>query len=203
MSYTRVKPAGWAFGEKLTSAQANSLDTNLSTALDGATLGLGGTSSTISRICSWAPTLDDSALWNLNAVNAAGGFIETATATTQSCWWPLHIPHGATLAAIRVVIHPAAAHGDLPAEMPAINVRSVTNGGTAAYEVSPVVDSSADVTAYELLHAIEVTGLSLVIDNSSKRYTLFFSAEGSVDGVAGAKVFHPYFDWTMTNLDFE
>lgn len=35
MTFTRVKPSGWATGEKLTSTQMNTLDTNVSLALDG------------------------------------------------------------------------------------------------------------------------------------------------------------------------
>src|SRR5688572_30510196 len=34
MSFTRVKPAGWSFGEKLTSTQMNSLDTDHAAAVD-------------------------------------------------------------------------------------------------------------------------------------------------------------------------
>jgi hypothetical protein len=35
MTITRVKPAGWAFGERLTSTQANALDVNITKAIDG------------------------------------------------------------------------------------------------------------------------------------------------------------------------
>jgi len=43
VAYTKVKPSGWAFGEKLTSAQMNLLDTDHSTAIDPTTLSLSGT----------------------------------------------------------------------------------------------------------------------------------------------------------------
>jgi hypothetical protein len=181
----------------------NTLDTDHSTAIDPTTLSLSGTSSTITRVCSWAPTLDDPSRWVVGAGSAESGYFQTDAPTEQECWWPLHLPHGATLTAVRLVIQGGGAHIALPTPMPLIKVRSVTNGGTAASVVSPSADSSADVTAFELLHTIEVTGLSVVIDNTSKRYTLFFVAEGATDGTAGAKIFHPTYDFTMTNLDFE
>lgn len=203
MAYTKVKPSGWAFGEKLTSAQMNTLDTDHSTAIDPTTLSLSGTTGTITRICPFAPTLDDASFWVVSPASAIAGYISTDAPTEQSCWWPLKVPHGATLQAIRIVIHPAGGHVALPSVMPQFVLKSVSNGGAVVTEVSPVADSSPDVTAYELLHAVEITGLSLAITNSAKRYTLLFTAESASNGVAGCLVYHPYYDFTLTNLDFE
>lgn len=202
MAYTKIKVSGWAFGEKLTSVQMNALDTDHSTSLDAATLSLGGTTGTITRVAAQTPTFDDPTFWTLSPADAINGFFSTGNPTEQSCWWPVHLPHGATLTAARLVIQGGSAHLALPTPMPQFRIRSVTNGGTAATEVSPTADSSADVTAFQLVHAIEVTGLSVVISNTTKRYTLIFTGEGSTDGQAGCKVYHPYFDFTMTNLDF-
>jgi hypothetical protein len=203
VAYTKVKPSGWAFGEKLTSAQMNLLDTDHSTAIDPTTLSLSGTSGTITRICPWAPTFDDPTYWSVSPASANDGYFLTAAPTEQSCWWPLKVPHGATLTAVRIVIQPANSHSALPSIMPLFRLQSVSNGGTVVTELSPVADSAPDVATYELLHAIEITGASIAITNSAKRYTLMFTAEGSVDGASGCKVYHPYFDFTMTNLDFE
>jgi hypothetical protein len=203
MSFARVKVSGWAFGEKLTSAQMNQLDIDHSTSVDAATLDLGGTTSTIVRIARETPTFDDPANWVTGANSAIDGYFVTGSPTEQACWWPVDLPHGATLTAVRLVVQGGAGHAALPSTMPQFRIRSVTNGGVAADEVSPVADSSADATAFELVHTIEVTGLSVVISNTTKRYTLVFTAESTADGEAAFKVFHPYFDFTMTNLDFQ
>lgn len=181
----------------------NTLDTDHSTSLDAATLSLGGTSSTITRVVSTVPIFDDPTFWSVSPANAIDGYFATGNPTEQSCWWGFHAPHGATLTALRLVVQGGGAHGALPATMPQFRLRSVTAGGVAANEVSPTADSSADVAAFETVHTVEVTGLSVVISNTTKRYTLIFTAESTTDGQAGFKVFFPKFDFTMTNLDFE
>lgn len=181
----------------------NQLDIDHSTAIDPTTLSLSGTSATITRVLAETPTFDDPSFWVVTPASAIDGYFAADAPTEQSCWWPFKIPHGATLTAIRLVVQGGAGHGDLPTPMPQFQLRSVTTGGTAATEVSPVADSSIDVTAFETVHAIEITGISLAMTNLTKRYTLIFTAEGSTDGQPGLKVFFPYVSFTMTNLDFE
>jgi len=205
VAFTRVKPSGWAFGEKLTSVQMNTLDIDHSNSVDLVTLDLGGTVGPISRVCPFLPSTDDSSgpTINWDKQNQNLGYIEAAVVGAR-CYWPLKLPDGATLTAIATLIHPVGGHGALPAVMPSFKVVSIHGSlGTAADEVSLVTDSSANTTAYQLLHAITSGSLSVVINNAAKRYLVYLETEFSTNSIIGTKVYQPYYTFTMTNLDFE
>jgi hypothetical protein len=100
---------------------------------------------------------------------------------------PLDLPHGATLTSVVVYLHPAGAHGALPANMPKIRVSRVGIGGTETVIGAETADGSALVVTYEAAHAISVSGLSEVIDRSASRYLVRLQAESGANFIAGCK----------------
>lgn len=197
MSFTRAKPSGWAFGEKLLSGQMNTIDTNLANAVDVTNLGLGSTVA-VSRINPFLPSIDDPAVWS--TLNQNNGYI-TANALGAACFWPLRLPHGAILTQIAVVIEPPSGHVALPASPPSFSVGSIQANGTLTTEVSNTFDSSASVGAYQTVHAITRTSLSLAINNTTKRYFVYVVTEFGANGVTASKVYLNSYSYTITALD--
>lgn len=100
----------------------------------------------------------------------------------------LELVPGATLTEIHVWVKPAGAHVGLPATMPSWTLyEGDSSTETAALLHGPVTDSSADVTAYELLHAISATGLSIAPD-PERRAVLVFDAENGANALTGLEV---------------
>jgi hypothetical protein len=89
----------------------------------------------------------------------------------------LGLQHGTTLASVAVTIHPDA-HGALPGTMPFVQVKktSIVTGATTQIGAT-TVDSSANTAAYDVQHAITVSGLAEVIDRTLFAYAVFFVAE--------------------------
>jgi hypothetical protein len=200
VSFTKVKPSGWAFGEKLTSAQLNTLDTDHGNSLDIATLSLGSTPVSVSRRAPGCPFISQPTDWDTQ--NQHLGYIECLVANAVSAFWPISLPNGATLTSLGVVLEPTTGHAALPVSMPRFELVSIANDGTVVSEVAFVTDSSASVIAYQTLHTIVSGALSVVINNATKRYLVAFSSEGSTNALAGLKFYHPYYSFTMLNLDF-
>jgi hypothetical protein len=197
--YTRVKVAGWAFGERLTSAQMNTLDIDHSTSVDGATLTHSSSPLVVSRRAPGLPSISDQAQWI--TLNQHLGYIECADANARAAFWPIRLPHGSTLTSLAVVIEPPGGHGALPISMPGFELISVTNAAALTTEVSFVTDSSASVGAYETVHTITSGALSVAILNTTKRYVLRFTSEGSTNAIAGLRFYHPFYNYTATALD--
>jgi hypothetical protein len=200
VSFTRVKPSGWAFGEKLTSAQLNTLDTDHANSVDVTTLSLGSTPVAVSRRAPGLPSISAPADWDTQ--NQHIGYVECLDVNQRAIFWPICLPHGATLTSLGVVIEPTSGHGALPVARPRFELISLTNLGITATEVAFVSDTSASVGAYQTLHTITSGVLAVVMSNTTKRYLLHFESEGSTNAIAGLKFFHPFYSFTMTNLDF-
>jgi len=200
MTYSRVKPAGWAFGEKLSSAEMNTLDTDHADAIDATTRTLGALPLNVSRRGQWLPTADLAANWD--TLNLQLGYAACTTVNANRVFWPFRLPHNATLNGIVVVIEPAGGHAALPIQMPGFELISLDHFGAVTTEIPFVVDTSANVAAYQTVHGIATPlALTIVMYNTSKHYTLCFSSEGSTNAIAGLKVFHYYYGYTMTVLD--
>lgn len=97
---------------------------------------------------------------------------------------PLDLPHGATLTGLSVWLG-VTGHANLPANMPSIQVKKKTAGGTVTNIGASTVDPSALVATYNAVHAIAISGLSEVIDLSTYRYTVELTAESGTNSSAG------------------
>lgn len=92
-------------------------------------------------------------------------------------------PHGSTLTSVTVSFQPDT-HSALPANMPFLRINKlniVTGGGSQLG--SDVHDVSANVTAYDQIHSITVSGLSEVIDRTTYVYqaALFIESGSNSD----------------------
>lgn len=97
---------------------------------------------------------------------------------------PVDVPHGATISEITLQVI-AGSNVGLPAVMPGFRLRTLTvaTNGTAATSIES--DGSINVGAYNAQHTIDMTGLSEVVDNIAKRYTIEFFSESGANAAAG------------------
>lgn len=93
----------------------------------------------------------------------------------------IHVPHGATITAVTAYMNPPN-DGVLPAGRPTARLKSIAiTTGTVANESSLITDPNATVGAYEAHHGFGPTGLSVVVDNTTKVYFLEVVGETSTD----------------------
>jgi len=120
------------------------------------------------------------------------------TAVARSIAWPIELPSGSTLNTIAVKILPVGGHGALPATMPQIKFRKYVVSTATGTVSSPTVDSSADVTAYQLTHSITMSGIAEVINNATSRYLVQFECEGDANAILGTAVLGITMTFTTT-----
>jgi len=102
--------------------------------------------------------------------------------TTNVCrlYHQLDVPNGAIVTGYSAYIDPAA-HGALPAGMPAAALVAVDVTTGATTTLAQVIDSSATVAAFDALHAISATSLSVPMLRSSKRYFIRLESESGAN----------------------
>lgn len=203
MTLTNPKPLGWAYGEILTSAQANSIGTQLPYALDGngggtyepsAPIIVGGSGLQIAKMrwpAALLPSFVTVGSWTLSLHNVWR--YDTSTASTND---QLHLTlpitwTAGTLSAVRIWVcatHSATnSPGELPATLPELAVFKRSFPGspgpnpTATQLGSTASDTSSTLTAYKTAHYIEVSGLSESID-LSEVYSIRINASSGDDG---------------------
>ncbi|MFS8067810.1 MAG: hypothetical protein ACMG6S_15720, partial [Byssovorax sp.] len=115
-------------------------------------------------------------------------WVNPAISANAILYIPLDLPHGAILNSVEVVVHPAPGHAGLPT-MPQITVKKVPKGtGSGAPVAGPVVDSSANIAAYEVVHSMSATNIGHTVDKLNHRYHVELLAEQSViDPVPGCR----------------
>jgi len=200
VSFTRVKPAGWATGERLTSTQMNSLDTNVSNAIDKRSPGLEIDSRSVTR---WMPSLGVPVLPETNWTAASGYEWKTAVNTQAYIRFPLDVPHGATITAIGVYVVGGAGHAALPASMPAFTTYysdTVTPFASNTINVG-TTDTSGTTTAFQTFHAITASGLSHVVDRTQYAYMLVLGTESGANALSGFQVRGVFVTFTTTRID--
>jgi hypothetical protein len=112
--------------------------------------------------------------------NQFGGNLITAVDTLSQAVLPIQawdLPHGATLTGVSVRVIPAVHASIASLTLPNVSLWSITAAGVSTQIGGTTVDPSADVTAYNLNHEIAITGLSTLIDRSTKRYYMEVRSE--------------------------
>lgn len=198
--FTRVRPLGWAFGEILTSAQMNTLDTDHANSVDGPTLGLGFTK-TLSYYSSLPAVPDDFTKWRPGTGGGHASMFAT-DATASRLYFPLRLPHGAIWLSFVLQLR-GQAHGGSwpPGVMPFLRAyyQELLNAPT-------LILSTQDVSAqgvYESTHAYGLSGINTTIDNATKTYGVFVENENGLNAVPGLRVGALYVTYSMTALDFK
>ncbi len=133
-----------------------------------------------------------------------GTHIESATTGGGYCYIPIdHVPNGVTITQIDVSFEGAAGHGALPASMPKIRLVSIT-GTTGAFtnESTQADDASASTGAFESAHLLTKSGLSVVVDKTSKRYMIQVASESGANALVGARVWAARVTFNTTYFDY-
>lgn len=201
MSFTRVNSGGWtASVSQVTAAQLNALDVNMTRAIDGnaggaytpsakiqiqgtAGLEIGGTgtasklllaSRSVTRILDQAHPHMASAQWS----ELSNMIWRTTDSTVQaSLNIPIHVPHGAVLTAVGVLIDPAA-HTVVPENYPQLQLWDYdTAAGTRTQIGGTSTDATSPLASYVLAHWLNITSLSTTINRATHRYFLTFFSE--------------------------
>ena len=113
------------------------------------------------------------------AVQVTGGY-QTSVATQCALMIPLpalELPHGTRLTDVSVTILPTAHAAIVGLTMPTLALYSFDTVAGLVQIGATTSDPSATFTAYNLIHTISITGLSTVIDRTTKRYFLSFNSE--------------------------
>lgn len=203
MSFTRAKPLGWAFGEILTSAQMNALDTDHANAIDktgdsitgaltfsnftlasGSKVKLGGTQ-TFTRTQPAGNAIPDSGTnW---AYVANPGCWEAQVNSAHPLSWQINPPDGCILGDVDIWLRGSASDVGLPATMPTFSGYIIDTTGTTTL-LGTGTDTSVDVTAYKALHKMTVT-FNQVVDRTKLRYQLTVMSEAGAGANAAMRVF--------------
>lgn len=205
MSHTDPKPGGHSALERLTSAMMNLYRTAVNNSLDGANGGtytlaaqlilngvdmfrLGGQLIYTSRAVTRSVPLG--AMWNDADWSAAELTLwrTTGTSANQDVLIPLSLPHGATLDSVSVSFQGAAAHGALPAVMPAMELRRRAHTTGTATSMGTASSTAANVAAYEVQHTFGLSSLGHTIDTSTNTYSVEVTAESGANAVLGASL---------------
>lgn len=196
----RVKPAGWAVNEILTSAQANQLDIDHAKAVngdDGGTwnpsavvevggsgLRLAGTSNLLlvardiiryQPLVAARPELQGSTIWRLDTSASPISWLQTATSNDKLVFALPRLLHNGTLKEVHLRWKGGGALPAADADKPTIRLGRVTQDGTLT-TLGTTIDNSASYTVH---HDISILSLAAVLDLTTSWY--FLSLEG--DGV--------------------
>lgn len=129
-----------------------------------------------------APDDRDPANWSVGSLGYTSLLVDVPIS-----WF---IPHqvGAKIAAIKARVRAAAAHGALPANKAILSLNSIeySTGTTVPVStlVTSVTDPSGTVSAYELPHDIDITGLDLSFTDTLS-YKVTLRAEEGANSLAG------------------
>jgi hypothetical protein len=113
---------------------------------------------------------------------------------------PLRVPHGATLTAVEVYIQGASGHGDLPENMPLINLHTVSIDDDEV-SIADTFDPSGSVPDFQDVHPIPLTGLSHVVDRVNQRLVILMNSESGTNALAGARYIGSRVTYTPTAYD--
>lgn len=136
--------------------------------------------------------------WIATSSAEVGALVNTAVALPIE----LFPPNGAELTTVEVWWQGAGGHGALPATMPQVEVYEENIGTGVVTQLGPTAtDSSASVAAYQLRHAITVSGFSHVVNRATSRFYVKVYNEGGVNALAGATYKGLTRTCTYTRLD--
>lgn len=200
MSFTRVKPTGWAFGEQLTSAHMNTLDTDHSNSIDKRNGALEIDSISVTRI---VPNNFDQidGDWGRDATNGAWFVNTVGTVAPLTLKLNFRLPAGATLTNAQIYIKGGSGHAALPANMPVLRVvRNDLDTGTLHTIVSSFTDASPNVASFEVYHAVG-GNLTLVSAPTINDYYLWFESEYGTNEQPNLDVYGARIIFTATRLD--
>lgn len=146
----------------------------------------------------------DPADWGYLSIGNRTQITEAGTGQNNlTCF--LDLPNGCALVSVSIAFTPANGHGALPSIMPQAGVFAQNGGDGSIVQIgSTTIDTSADVTAYQLPHGIIVDTGGAVIDRDGHKYVLILEGEGDGGGLnfkPGLVAFSCLATMTITALD--
>lgn len=121
-------------------------------------------------------------------------------ATASFVRYSVDVPNGATITGFKAYFLPAGGHGALPASMPVAQLEVLDNANNSSV-FGTTTDTSANTGAYQAFHSITKTGLSVVVDKSTKRYAISIQDETGANSVAGLRATMVEVTFTTTAQD--
>lgn len=148
-------------------------------ALVGGTLAVAGvklSSQSITRhVAAWFTGASDvlgAAQWYVLASGRPAQILAAAPV-----FFPLDVPHGATLTAVSIAVDPDSSHGTMTGvTRPTLEVLKVDSAGAETL-VGTQLDTNVLLAAYEAAHTIAVSGLSETINRSTYTYVAVLRGE--------------------------
>jgi hypothetical protein len=197
--FSKIKISGWAFGEKLESAQMNQLDTDHAAAIDsvgggdytlGADLNLIG-SFHFSQIdltlplvlfkgTSWTATLAGGPGTSAYGYESAGIGIQIVFSLAI----PQHANGACKITGAKVHYRPAGGHGDLPQFLPILTLLRQSASGTAVTTIAEQTAATpGSVGEYEGGGTIEVAASHVI--TGQETYYVRFTTEAGTNAAGG------------------
>jgi hypothetical protein len=199
MALTRIKGAGWSFGEKLTSAQTNALDISHANAIDKRAGALEIGTASITRVVPYVWTPRTIANWSTDVTTGLWTTFINSVATIACNF---RLPDGATLNSVAVWIDPTDGHAGLPATMPFINVESIDpDHATPVTLLATATDTSANASAFDALHAITASTIGHAASPSTVSYRISLWTESGSNAMSNCIVRGAIINFTCARLD--
>ncbi len=125
--------------------------------------------------------------WGWMAAGSAGALFQNDVTTNYPLYLELTHPKDVTLTTITAVLCGAAGHGALPSPMPKLWLYRQDPGSSGAPTlVGSMLDASASTGAYQVPHAVTISGLSEnLTHDGGQRYFVKIDGEGNTNGVIG------------------
>jgi hypothetical protein len=175
----------------------------LATLTGGASVGthnLAITSRSVTRVMN-GYVQDDK--WDAIAPPAWGASAAAQAAPgTYLLQFELKVPNGAVLTSVTVRLTGASLHSTAPLTLPRLTVYSLDTSGNQV-SLGALTDTSAapggSPAGYDVTHSITVSGLSVTIDRTTKRYIASVSPEAGTGAQIGSpQVYTCAATWTQT-----
>lgn len=132
---------------------------------------------------------NDTAVWAIGAAGSAYALNQISAAGASILLMPLEpLPKSGLLTSVSINLAGAAGHAGLPGTMPTLRLYRQDIGSVAAPTQvgATITDTSASVAAYELSHALTITGLTEALaHDSGNRYYIRVTGETGANSVAG------------------
>lgn len=115
--------------------------------------------------------------------------------TSHKLYYPVVMPPDGTITQVRCLVTGTGGHSALPANMPILRLYSLDSTGTTTQE-GTVTDTSADLGAYETVHWITLSGLSVSLGQDA--YHVDLLGESGANALADKLVAYQV-EITVTN----
>lgn len=129
----------------------------------------------------------------------SGSGLPQQEVTGTDVYFPLDLPHGATLTAVSIAVDPDTGHFSMPSA-PALEVHKLAADGTRTM-IASKLDPSADLLEYTPAHTITASGLSETINRTTHTYYAVLRGEGGATFVAGLVAGPVSATFTTTAID--